>query len=99
MTAAVQTILDIFLKLSSILKKLKRVGIFNYVFENNSLKGLFGQNAKKVKISKLSRDSRYLQKLALNNKKIKLMIKEIIIANCQNRVLIQTFRVYNHSSV
>ena len=28
--------------------------------------GLFGQNMKKLKIVKLSRDSRYLQKLALN---------------------------------
>ena len=28
--------------------------------------GLFGQNMKKLKILKLSRDSRYLQKLALN---------------------------------
>ena len=33
---------------------------------NNSLKALFGQNMKKVKILKLSPDSRYLQKLALN---------------------------------
>ena len=29
--------------------------------------GLFGQNMKKLKILKLSRDSRYLQKLALKN--------------------------------
>ena len=41
---------------------------FNCIFENNSLKSLFGQNIKKVKILKLSLDSRYLQKLALNNK-------------------------------
>ena len=41
------------------------MGYFNYVFENNSLKGLFGENKKKLKILKLSRDSRYLQKLAL----------------------------------
>ena len=54
-----------FFKLSSILKRIKRVGIFNYVFENNSLKGLFGQNMSKLKILKLSRDFRYLQKLAL----------------------------------
>ena len=41
------------------------MGYFNCVFENNSLMGLFGQNMKKLKILKLSRDSRYLQKLAL----------------------------------
>ena len=35
-------------------------------FEKNSLKGLFGQNTKKLKILKLSRDFRYLQKLVLN---------------------------------
>ena len=39
------------------------LGYFNYVFENNSLKGLFGQNKKKLKVLQ---DSRYLQKLALN---------------------------------
>ena len=49
-------------KLSSILKKLENYYI---IFENNSLKALFGQNMKKVKILKLSPDSRYLQKLAL----------------------------------
>ena len=38
---------------------------FNCIFENNSLKALFGQNIKKLKILKLSPDSRYLQKLAL----------------------------------
>ena len=37
----------------------------NCIFENNSLKALFGQNIKKLKILKLSPDSRYLQKLAL----------------------------------
>ena len=52
-------------KLSSNLKKIKRLGYLNYVFENNSQKGLFGQNTKKLKILKLSRDFRYLQKLAL----------------------------------
>ena len=35
-------------------------------FENNSLKALFGQNMKELKVLKLSPDSRYLQKLALN---------------------------------
>ena len=38
---------------------------FNCIFENNLLKALFGQNMKKLKILKLSPDSRYLQKLAL----------------------------------
>ena len=38
---------------------------FNCIFENNSLKALFGQNMKKVKILTLSPDFRYLQKLAL----------------------------------
>ena len=52
-------------KLSSILKKSSALGSFNCIFENNSLKALFGQNMKKVKILKLSPDSRYLQKLAL----------------------------------
>ena len=41
------------------------MGYFNYVFENNSLKRLFGQNTKKLKILQLSRDFRNLQKLAL----------------------------------
>ena len=54
-----QTLLD-FEKNSSAL------GSFNCIFENNSLKALFGQNMKKVKILKLSPDSRDLQKLALN---------------------------------
>ena len=56
-------------KLSSILKKLERFRIFNCIFENNSLKALFGQNMKKVKILKLSPDFRYLKKLALKIKK------------------------------
>ena len=42
------------------------MGSFNCIFEYNSLKALFGQNMKKLKILKLSPDSRYLQKLALN---------------------------------
>ena len=46
-------------KLSSISKKLSALGYFNCVFENNLLMGLFGQNMKKLKILKLSRDSRY----------------------------------------
>ena len=37
-------------KLSSILKKLERLGSFNCIFENNSLKALFGQNMKELKI-------------------------------------------------
>ena len=54
-------------KLFSILKNNQSAsGYFNYIFEDNSLKGLFGQNMKKLKILKLSRDFRYLQKLALN---------------------------------
>ena len=53
-------------KLSSILGKNSRaLGSFNCIFENNSLKALFGQNIKKLKILKLSPDSRYFQKLAL----------------------------------
>ena len=54
-------------KLSSILKKLSALGSFNCIFENNSLKALFGQNMKKLKILKLSPDSRYLQNLALKH--------------------------------
>ena len=53
-------------KLSSILKNSSALGSFNCIVENNSLKALFGQNMKKLKILKLSPDSRYLQKLALN---------------------------------
>ena len=45
-------------------KNKSALGYFEYVFENNSLKGLFGQNTKKLKILKMSRDVRYLQKLA-----------------------------------
>ena len=47
-------------------KNSSALGSFNCIFENNSLKALFGQNMKKLKILKLSPDSRYLQKLALN---------------------------------
>ena len=41
------------------------LGSFNCIFENNSLKALFRENIKKLKILKLTPDSRYLQKLAL----------------------------------
>ena len=46
-------------------KNSSALGSFNCIFENNSLKALFGQNMKKLKILKLSPDSRYLQKVAL----------------------------------
>ena len=46
-------------------KNSSALGSFNCIFENNSLKALFGQNMKKLNILKLSPDSRYLQKLAL----------------------------------
>ena len=47
-------------------KNSSALGSFNCIFENNSLcLALFGQNMKKLKILKLSPDSRYLQKLAL----------------------------------
>ena len=46
-------------------KNSSALGSFNCIFENNSLKALFGQNIKKLKILKLSPDSRYFQKLAL----------------------------------
>ena len=46
-------------------KNSSALGSLNCIFENNSLKALFGQNMKKLKILKLSPDSRYLQKLAL----------------------------------
>ena len=48
-------------------KNSSALGSFNCIFENNSLKASFGQNMKKLKILKLSPDSRYLQKLALNS--------------------------------
>ena len=57
-------------KLSSILKNSSALGSFNCIFENNSLKALFGQNMKKLKILKLSPDSRYLQKLALKGSRV-----------------------------
>ena len=47
-------------------KNLSALGSFNCIFENNSLKALFGQNIKELKILKLSPDSRYFQKLAVN---------------------------------
>ena len=47
-------------------KNSSALGSFNCIFENNSLKTLFGKNMKKLKILKLSPDFRYLQKLALN---------------------------------
>ena len=53
-------------------KNSSALGSFNCIFENNSLKALFGQNIKKLKILKLSPDSRYLQKLAL---KLDAMLK------------------------
>ena len=48
-------------------KTASALGSFNCIFENNSLKALFGQNMKKLKILKLSPDSRYLQTLALKS--------------------------------
>ena len=48
-------------------KNSSALGSFNCIFENNSLKALFGQNMKKLKILKLSPDSRYLQNLALKH--------------------------------
>ena len=48
-------------------KNSSALGSFNFIFENNSLKALFGQNIKKLKILKLSPDFRYLQKLALKS--------------------------------
>ena len=56
-----------FLNFPRFWKNSSALGSCNCIFENNSLKALFGQNMKKVKILKLSPDSRYLQKLALNN--------------------------------
>ena len=46
-------------------KNSSALGSFNCIFENNSLNALFGQNMKKLKILKLSPNSRYVQKLAL----------------------------------
>ena len=46
-------------------KNSSALGSFNCIFENNSLKALFGQNMKKLKILKLAPDFRYLQKVAL----------------------------------
>ena len=46
-------------------KNSSALGSFNCTFENNSIKALFGQNMKKLKILKLAPDFRYLQKLAL----------------------------------
>ena len=44
-------------KLSSILKNSSALGSFNCIFENNSLKALFRQNVKKLRILNLSSDS------------------------------------------
>ena len=46
-------------------KNASALGSFNCIFENNSLKALFGLNMKKLKILGLSPDFRYLPKLAL----------------------------------
>ena len=78
-------------KHSSILKNSSALGSFNCIFENNSLKASFGQNMKKLKILKLSPDSRYLQKLALNDK---LECKEMI--SLYNLV---TFRTFLHHHI
>ena len=72
-------------------KNSSALGSFNCIFENNSLKALFGQNMKKLKILKLSPDSRYLQKLALNDK---LECKEMI--SLYNLV---TFRTFLHHHI
>ena len=61
-TAAVQN--DDFQTFLDFEKNYSALGYFNYVFENNPLKGLFGQSKKKLKILKLSQDSRYLQTVA-----------------------------------
>ena len=44
--------------------------------------GLFGQNMKKLKILKLSRDSRYLQKLALKIETLKKHEKSQAHVSC-----------------
>ena len=72
-------------------KNSSALGSFNCIFENNSLKASFGQNMKKLKILKLSPDSRYLQKLALNDK---LECKEMI--SLYNLV---TFRTFLHHHI
>ena len=61
-------------------KNSSALGSFNCIFESNSLKALFGQNIKKLKILKLSPDFRYLQKLAL--KMQKSMQKNVSTTHC-----------------
>ena len=47
------------------INKQSALGYFNYVFENNSRKGLIEQNTRKFNILKLLRDFRHLHKLSL----------------------------------
>ena len=57
--------------------------------------GLFGQNIKKLKILKLSRDSRYLQKLALKIDKVDNFTSDFLKTNedtaTSSRGILQTF--------
>ena len=55
-------------------KNSSALGSFNYIFENNSLKALFGENMKKLKILKRSPDSRYLQTLSLKLRELKVYL-------------------------
>ena len=68
-------------------KNSSALGSFNCIFENNSLKALFGQNTKKLKILKLSPDSRYLQKLALKLKSFQCFhfLKFYVTGHGENR--------------
>ena len=54
-------------------KNSSALGSFNCIFENKSLKALFELNIKKLKILKLSPDSRYLQKLTLKFSEVRWM--------------------------
>ena len=55
-------------------KNSSALGSFNCIFENNSLKALFGENMKKLKILKRSPDSRYLQTLSLKLRELKVYL-------------------------
>ena len=75
-------------------KNSSALGSFNCIFENNSLKALFGQNMRKVKILKLSLDSRYLQKLALNMNHPKKTTKHYKITWQEKRHIYRNSHLY-----
>ena len=75
-------------------KNSSALGSFNCIFENNSLKALFEQNMKKLEILKLSPDSRYLQKLALN-----MVFSTFILRYVESKFTLLTYLMANNTVI